>query len=144
MAVIDAKLLFGDDTALPATATTEYSDVLDLGIGKDEFSYMNAGTKNADYGEGEPLFVYFKMTETAVGATMTLTVAVQDSADNSTFAAAEQGGILSAVAVGTLVAGYMVRIKLPDSLSRYVRLAVTTGTAGASAGTYTAYVGPAE
>ena len=118
MSIIDKFLQVSSAQVITATAVS--TDVIDAGA-----------TKNAaigrDLGGGTQLFL-----EVTVGATFTaagagtLTIALQDSADNATFA-----DVLTtpALALAALTAGQRFYIPLPAKMRRYIRAnyAVATG-----------------
>lgn len=108
--IFDEKLLFSKDQALTTTAAS--TDVLD----------MENRTK---VGRGKPLRVVVVVTEDFDGGT-NLDIALQDSADDSSFAnVATTGATLTA----SLTAGKTFEFKLPSEIRRYLRLNYTiTGT----------------
>lgn len=117
MSIIDKFLQIS--TAQVITATAVSTDVIDAGA-----------TKNAaigrDLGGGTQLFLEITVgaTFTAAGAG-TLTIALQDSADNSSFA-----DVLTtpALALASLTAGQRFYIPLPAKLRRYIRANYTVAT----------------
>ncbi len=129
MTIIDKNLQISNAQAITATATS--TDVIDAGA-----------TKNAaigrDLGGGTQLFL-----EVTVGATFTaagagtLTIALQDSADNSSFA-----DVLTtpALALASLVVGSRFYIPLPAKMRRYIRANYTVATGPMTAGTLCAQV----
>lgn len=141
MAILDAKLVLSDAQAETTAAAHDSDNVLNMGAGKNEWGTATI----ADYGEANKqlwLHVYVNTTFTS-GGSATLTVALQDSADNSTFAAVSPAITTGAVAVASLAAGYeLIRMPLPPNLRRYVKLVYTIGTAAMTAGKLDAWVGP--
>lgn len=111
-------LAFTVTKALPAAAATNYTDALDLGQAKVQSLEQ----------------VEFELAIPATPALVdakTITWAVQDSADNVTFAAVDP-----AITTGTLGAGgagaaaKTVRFRLPSTTRRYVRVSQTVLAAG--------------
>lgn len=106
-----------------------------------------ASTKSIDFaaalrqvGDGEPLelVVVVKTALLASGGAANLTVALQDSADNSSFATVVAG---PAVAKASLVAGYeLLRIQLPKGLRRYIQVYYTPDTNDFTSGTIDAFL----
>tara|TARA_R110000868_G_scaffold411706_1_gene707765 strand:- start:7121 stop:7546 length:426 start_codon:yes stop_codon:yes gene_type:complete len=106
-----------------------------------------ASTKSIDFatalrhaGDGEPveLVVVVKTQLVAAAGAASLTVALQDSADNSTFATVVTG---PAIAKASLVAGYeLLRITLPKGLQRYIQVYYTATTNDFSGGTVDAFL----
>lgn len=117
MTIIDKALQVSNAQVVTATAVS--TDVIDAGA-----------TKNAaigrDLGGGTQLFL-----EVTVGATFTaagagtLTIALQDSADNATFA-----DVLTtpALALAALTVGQRFYIPLPAKMRRYIRANYTVAT----------------
>lgn len=129
MAIIDKFLQISNAQAITTTAVS--TDVIDAGA-----------TKNAaigrDLGGGTQLFleVTIGATFTAAGAG-TLTIALQDSADNATFA-----DVLTtpALALASLVVGQRFYIPLPAKMRRYIRANYTVATGPMTAGTLSAQI----
>jgi hypothetical protein len=106
-----------------------------------------ASTKSLDFattlrqvGNGEPieLVVVVKSALLASGGAANLTVALQDSADNASFATVVSG---PAVAKASLVAGYeLLRIRLPAGLRRYIQVYYTADTNDFTSGTVNAFL----
>ncbi len=123
---IDNDLVFSSAQAVTATAAS--TNALDL------------ATATRNIGAGEPIeLVALVTTTTTSGGSTTLDIALQDSADNSSFAdtTIKQSGIAKA----TLVAGYeMLRAALPRGLRRYLRIYYTVNTANFTAGAFTAFL----
>lgn len=123
---LDQNLVLSDAQAVTATA---------------------ASTKSIDFahalrhiGDGEPieLVVVVKTALLASGGAATLTVALQDSADNSSFSTVVTG---PAIAKASLVAGYeLLRITLPKGLQRYIQVYYTATTNDFTSGTVDAFL----
>ena len=115
-------MFFAAFAASTWTVTTQYSSSIDL--------------KAADIDEFNPGTVKFVMTGATSGGSATILLALQDSADNSTFNAVTPMGITSAaIAFDDAQWRDGLRFTLPmTGLRRYVRLAVTVGTAVLTAG----------
>lgn len=140
MGMLDAKLVFSDGQAETTAAAHDSDNVIDLGAGYDEWG----SAEIADYGQGtKDLYINCKVTTAFTsGGSATLTVAVQDSADNSSFAAVSPAITTGAVAVASLTEGYeLLRVKLPQDLRRYVKLVYTIGTTTMTAGAVDAWIG---
>lgn len=122
----DDKLVLSD--AQEVTATAASTNVIDM--------------KDADHnvGEGKQVILEIRVpvAATADGAA-TVTFALQDSADNSSWADTE----IKTAAIGkaTLVKGYKVlRTALPTGLSRYLRVYYTVATGPLTAGAFDAWL----
>lgn len=121
---IDAKLIFSEDQALVATADS--TNHIDLG--------------NVTQGSGGPLWLVVVVTEAFVTAT-SYEVELFDSADDSSFAVPKVPITTGAVAVATLVAGYTaIKVPLPDSIRRYLKLVYTEVGSTGTAGKFTAFI----
>ena len=105
-----------------------------------------ASTKSLDFGaalrhigDGEEINLLVQVaTAAGSGGTSNVTFALQDSADNSTFADVVK---TPAIAKATLVAGYEVlRIKLPAGLRRYIQVYYTVDTTDLTSGAFNAYL----
>lgn len=107
--------------ALPAAAATNYTDSIDLG--QDKVQSLEA--------------IEFELVIPATPAlvdTKLITFAVQDSADDSTFAAVDPAISTTVVGVATSQGGTAktVRFRLPSTARRYVRISQTVETGGGS------------
>jgi len=108
--------------ALPTQNATANSTSIDLGLSAPAL----AGTHS-------DLVLSVPATTTATGQTQTFTV--QDSADNSSFAAVAALGTLVLTGASNATAATDRRWRLPDSIRRYVRISVTSSsTAGDQSG----------
>lgn len=127
MAIIDKFLQISAAQAITVTAPS--TDVIDFGA-----------TKNAaigrDAGSGEPLYLEVSIATTMTGAG-TLAIALQDSADNSSFADVLS---LPPIAVASLTAGKTYYIPLPAGLRRYVRANYTIASGPFTNGTLNAQI----
>lgn len=129
MTIIDKNLQISSAQAITATAVS--TDVIDAGATKNP-------AIGRDLGGGTQLFL-----EVTVGATFTaagagtLTIALQDSADNSSFA-----DVLTtpALALASLVVGARFYIPLPARMRRYIRANYTVATGPMTAGNLSAQV----
>ncbi len=104
--------------AMPAAAATNYSDALDL------------GQERVQSLESVEFEISLPATPSLVDA-KTILFAVQDSADNVTFAAVDPAittGVLGAGGAGA--AAKAVRFRLPSTTRRYVRISQTVLAAG--------------
>lgn len=121
---IDKNLQVSDAQAVTVTAAS--TDVIDFGqtnpnVGMDDRSSMVITVDTA--------------AEAAGAATVTF--AVQDSADNSSFA---DVAVTTAIGKATLVAGYQHVIPMPTKLRRYCRVNYTVATGPLTAGAFSAQV----
>lgn len=121
---IDKNLQVSDAQAVTDTAAS--TDVIDFGqtnpnVGMDDRSSMVITVDTA--------------AEAAGAATVTF--AVQDSADNATFA---DVAVTAAIAKETLVAGHQIVIPMPTKLRRYCRVNYTVATGPLTAGAFSAQV----
>lgn len=129
MTIIDRYLQVSNAQAITATAAS--TDVIDAGA-----------TKNAaigrDLGGGTALFMEFTVAQTftAAGAG-TLTLALQDSQDNATFA-----DVLTTppLALASLTVGSRFYIPLPAKMRRYIRANYAVGTGPMTAGIINAQI----
>jgi hypothetical protein len=122
--IIDKALQMSNEQAVTTTAAS--TDVIDFGqtnpnVGKDDIS---------------KLVLNVSETVTADGAA-TVTFAIQDSADNSTFAS-----VVTTAAYGkaALAAGTQIVIPMPHKLRRYCRVYYTVATGPLTAGKFTASI----
>lgn len=123
MSYIDQNLVLSDAQAVTVTAVSTKS--------------IDTNTALRNIGSGEPveMLVAVGTTFTAAGAA-TMTVALQDSADNSTFTDVL---VSPAIAVATLVAGFeALRVRVPATTRRYIALNYTVATGPMTAGALTA------
>lgn len=115
---LDALLRLSDGQAITATAASTNS--------------IDAGR---DIGAGRPLYLVVNVTEEFAGGT-SLTVALQDSADGTTFASVVSH---AAVLLADLTLGKQIVIGLPPGLRRYLR-ANYTASGTFTAGKVTAHI----
>lgn len=121
---VDNNLMMSDAQAVTASAASTKS--------------IDAGLALRDIGSGEPVYLVIKVDTTATsGGTTTVDFALQDSADNSSFA--DTGVKVSGIAKATLVAGYQVlAVALPIGLRRYIQVYYTVNSNNLTAGAFTA------
>jgi hypothetical protein len=138
MAIMDALLVFSDEQALTATASSE--GTVDLGAGEDGFGTTLAKPELA---EGKPCWINVQVGAIALdssGESATLTVSLYTSTDDSSFSA--HSVLANAVAEASLVAGYRIAsVPIPAGLSRYNKLYYTVGVESFTSGTITAWIG---
>lgn len=116
---LDALLRLSDKQAITTTAAS--TNVVD--------------TRDNDIGAGRPLYLVLHVVEAFAGGT-SLAVALQDSANNSTFADVV---VNPAIPLAGLTLGKKVVLGLPPGLRRYLRANYTvSGTF--SAGKVTAHI----
>ncbi len=127
MAIIDRFLQVSVSQAITVTAPS--TDVIDAGATK------TAGL-GRDIGSGEPLYLEVSVASTMTGAG-TLAIALQDSADNSSFADVLA---LPAIAVAALTAGKTYYIPLPAGMRRYIRANYTIAAGPFTGGTLNAQI----
>lgn len=125
MAILDASLELSDAQAVTVTAAS--TNVIDL----------TAVAPNI--GRGGRLYLQVKVNEAATASgSATLDLAVQDSADNSSYAAIHS---VPQFAKAVLTAGaILLTFELPPKLRRYVRVYYTVGTGPLTAGKFDAYI----
>jgi hypothetical protein len=136
MSILDRLGTLSDAQALTSTAASE--DVIDLGVGEDAFG---TALTDPDLAEGRQIFVNVQVGTVldSSGQAATLTVALQDSADNSSWSAVYS---TAAIAEATLVEGYRIlSMGLPVGLRRYIRLYYTVGTESFTSGNVSAWLG---
>lgn len=104
--------------ALPAQNTNANSSSIDLGVALPEY-----------VGEQAELVIAVPATTTATSQTITFTI--NDSADNSSFAAVSQLATLVLTGASNATAATTRRWRLPSTVRRYVRvniaMSATTG-----------------
>ncbi|VVE77399.1 Bbp16 family capsid cement protein [Pandoraea sputorum] len=123
--ILDTLLNFSAAQAPTTVGDTASTNVVDTGAAHDE-------------GIGENMFLLALInTAFTSGGAGTLQVVLQTSPDNSTWTDAEMSG---ALALASLTAGTMVRLRLPIGLQRYLRVAYRIGTAAMTAGAVSAYL----
>lgn len=130
-AVLDANYIV--TRALPSSASTVYSSSLDLGDAVSGIPYATTETINVQI-VAPALSSSPKLADSG-----TVTYTLEDSADNSSFAAIT--GLSTLVQTGAASAGAAAAtrtIKLPPSTRRYIRLNVTSATSPGDMSTATA------
>lgn len=127
MSMIDRFLQVSVGQAITVTAPS--TDVIDAGATK-------ATSIGRDIGSGEPLYLEVSVATAMTGAG-TLTIALQDSADNSTFADVLA---LPAIAVAALTAGKTYYLPLPAGMRRYIRANYTITSGPFTGGTLNAQI----
>ena len=127
MAIIDRFLQVSVAQAITVTAPS--TDVIDAGATK-------SASIGRDIGSGEPLYLEVSVASTMTGAG-TLTIALQDSADNSSFADVLA---LPAIAVAALTAGKTYYLPLPAGMRRYIRANYTITGGPFTGGTLNAQI----
>lgn len=125
MSIVDNNLFMSDAQAVTATAASTKS--------------LDFATATRNIGGGEPIELVVQVA-TSIDATGagTVTFALEDSADNTTFTP-----VVTTPAIGkaVLVAGYEVlRIRLPAGLRRYIQMNYTVATGPLTAGAINAYL----
>ena len=129
MAIIDKFLQVS--TAQAVTVTAVSTDVIDAGATK-------TATLGRDLGGGTQLFMEITVGATfTAGGAATLAIALQDSADNVTFADVLT---LPPLALASLAAGARYYIPLPAKMRRYIRNNYTVATGPMLTGTINAQV----
>ena len=127
MSIIDKFLQVSAGQAITVTAPS--TDVIDAGATK-------SASIGRDIGSGEPLYLEVSVATTMTGAG-TLTIALQDSADNSSFADVLA---LPAIAVAALTAGKTYYLPLPAGMRRYIRANYTITSGPFTGGTLNAQI----
>ncbi len=118
----DARLTI--TRALPTQNATVNSSSIDLG---------SPANLNALVGSQSEVVLEVPATTTATGQTQTFTV--QDSADNTSFAAVPALGTLVLTGAANVTAAAVRRWSLPSTVRRYVRVSITSSaTAGDQSG----------
>lgn len=118
--ILDADLVFSNKQAV--TATAESTNTLDLGAAGDAI--------------GQELTIHV-VVDTAFATLTSLTVSLETSANNSTWTTVLSG---PAVPRASLTKGASIFcVRVPQGLSRYVRLKYTVGGSNATAGKVTAF-----
>lgn len=115
--LVDYNLVLGDAQAVTVTAPS--TNVVDQ-LAKGDAQYMGAQ------------FQALVDTAFTAGGAATLTIALQDSADNSSFADVL---VSPAIAVASLIAGYVAfQGTIPMGVRRYLRINYTVATGPMTAG----------
>ena len=127
MSIIDRFLQVSAGQAITVTAPS--TDVIDAGATK-------SASIGRDIGSGEPLYLEVSVATAMTGAG-TLTIALQDSADNSSFADVLA---LPAIAVAALTAGKTYYLPLPAGMRRYIRANYTITSGPFTGGTLNAQI----
>ena len=125
--MLDSKLIMSDAQAVvTASADTVSTNVIDTGLA------------NSNIGAGTPLWLVLEAHTTFTsGGAATLTITLQDSADDATFATLLQ---TEAFAVASLTAGALLLcVPIPAEHARYLRMNYDVGTADMTAGKLNAY-----
>lgn len=126
--IIDKNLQLSDGQTLTTTATS--ADTIDAGA-------TRKGPQR-DIGDGEQLYAVFVMdSNTAAAGAATVTFAIQDSADNATFADVVASGPIGKAA---LAAGAHVVLPLPPGMRRYIRANYTVATGPLTGGKVSAQI----
>lgn len=126
MAILDKGLEFSDAQAVTASAAS--TNVIDCGVANP-----NTGRVNALH-----LQVACNTTADSSGDAATVTIKLEDSADDSSFAVIAQS---TAIAQATCVAGTILwTIQIPPTHRRYLRLTYTIGTENLTAGKFDAFL----
>lgn len=122
--IIDKFLQVSDAQAVTASAAS--TDVIDFG----------QANPNTGMDDRTSMVITVDEAATASGAA-TVTISVQDSADNSTFA---DVAVTAAIGKASLTAGAQVVIPMPTKLRRYCRVYYTVATGPLTAGKFSAQV----
>lgn len=122
--IIDRNQQLSNEQAVTATAAS--TDVYDSG----------QANPNTGMDGRSALVITVDEAATAAGAA-TVTFALQDSADNSSFA---DVAVTAAIGKATLVAGYQIVIPMPTKMRRYQRVNYTVATGPLTAGKFSAQI----
>ena len=118
--ILDADLLFSNKQAVTTTATS--TNEIDLGVAGDAI--------------GQELTIHV-VVDTAFATLTSLTVSLETSTDGSTWTTVLSG---PAVPRASLTKGASIFcVRVPQGLSRYVRMKYTVGGSNATAGKVTAF-----
>lgn len=125
MPYVDNLLVMSDAQAITGTAVSTKS--------------IDFATALRNIGAGQEIDLVINcITATSSATASTVTFALQDSADNTTFTDVI---VSPAVAKASLTAGAEVfRVVLPRTLQRYVQVNYTVAVGNLTAGTFTAYL----
>lgn len=115
-------------------------DVSSWGTGAHNSSSVDLhGTDGWEVDQYRPPEVVIKCDSLGSAGSATLTITLQDSADDATFAAVTPMGIASAaIDYDDAQLSEALRFQIPKGTRRYVRLSITVGTAALNAGTINA------
>lgn len=118
--ILDADLVFSNKQAVTATATS--TNEIDLGVAGDAI--------------GQELTIHV-VVDTAFATLTSLAVSLETSANNSDWTTVLSG---PAIARASLTKGASIFcVRVPQGLSRYVRMKYTVGGSDATAGKVTAF-----
>lgn len=118
--ILDADLVFSNKQAVTATATS--TNKIDLDVAGDAI--------------GQELTIHV-VVDTAFATLTSLTVSLETSADDSTWTTVLSG---PAIALASLTKGASIFcVRVPQGLSRYVRMKYTVGGSNATTGKVTAF-----
>lgn len=122
-----ATTLSGAGTPQTLTATAASTNVYDFG-----------GTTTIGQADGEDaLYVEVLLPAAATGTSPTLTIAIQDSSDNSSFTdLCVSRQFTGAADMAAANVGTLFRFAVPPSAKRYIRLNYTVGGTTPSIGVY--------
>lgn len=126
--ILDAKHIFCEGLAYGNIGTTASTNQIDCGIA------------NANLGAGTPIWLVIETTEASDSADdkETVSFALQDSADNQTYASIYATPALAQTA---LVAGKRIlTMPLPAAHRRYLQVAATVATTNTSKGKFRAFL----
>lgn len=122
---IDRNLVFSEDQALVATADS--TNTIDTG--------------NVTGGSGGPMWLVAIVTEDFATSTSYEIELENSASESSGFAALTVPITTGAVAIATLVAGYVaIKVPLPDKILRYLKLVYTEVGTTNTAGEITAFL----
>jgi hypothetical protein len=126
--ILDTLLQFSDSQAVTSTGANASTNIIDLGAVRD-------------LGVTDGIWVEVLVSEAVTsGGSGTVDFQIQTD-DNSSFSSATNLFTTGAIAKGTLVAGYIpVKLKLPSTVERYLRINYQVATAALTAGKFTAFV----
>ena len=115
--MLDSKLNLSNGQTVTSTADSD--TVLDLGALTDD-----RGTALTNFSNKDGKISLLVTIVTAPTAGTSIQFALQDSANDSSFAATEI--LTSAIVIATLVAGYeVINMPLPTNLRRYIKMVYT-------------------
>jgi hypothetical protein len=139
MSLIDLQNMFSNQQAITADAIS--TRVIDTNPNASD-------NLTVDIAAGKPLYLHILVTTALVSAgSGTLTVALESDDNTSLSSATVHATVASAIAAGTMVAGYWIARNYPipaGSYQRYVGLRYTTNPADFETGNVTAWLSPTK
>ena len=100
------------------------SEAQAITVAADSTNVIDFGAADLNIGQGNPLYVEVWLdTAFTTSASLTLTITLESSADNSTYNAVDKLVIMPATLMSSLLTPkQLVKMSLPENMKRYVKL----------------------